>query len=129
MFTSHPLRARRLSFALIAAILSCGYGIAAGQEPLKSGPQVGARLPGGFVALNVTNAELPGSAGKKSDYVEQHGQDPTVLVFAREVTAPLTNLIRELDVKAGRNKSARLRAVVVVVLSDDEGLEQTLQSL
>jgi hypothetical protein len=49
-----------------------------------------------------------------------------VLVFAREMTAPLTNLISKLDVQAAGDKSARLK-IAVVFLSDDDALETNLK--
>jgi hypothetical protein len=85
-------------------------------------------VPGPFNPLNVTNAELPRSAGTKSDYFEQHGANPVVLIFARKVSTPLTTLARKLDREVRRNKKARLRAVVVF-LSDDEGMERKLEAL
>ena|SRR5207249_2367022 len=49
-----------------------------------------------------------------------------VLVFGRDLTDPLTNLMKKLDVEVGKNKAARLRAVVVM-LSEDDKLERTLR--
>jgi hypothetical protein len=116
-------------FLLVVAFLFCGSAVVA-DEGLKSGPQVGHyALPGGpFNPLNVTNAELPRRAGTRSDYTEQHGGNPVVLIFARKLGNPLTTLTRRLDAEVARNRSARLRAVVVV-LSDDEGMEKKLQAL
>jgi hypothetical protein len=85
-------------------------------------------LPGPFNPLNVTNAVAPDYAGKANDYTEQFGGDPVALVFAREVSEPLTTLVKKLDRAVAKNKSARLRAVVVV-LSDDDGMEQKLKAL
>jgi quercetin dioxygenase-like cupin family protein len=99
-----------------------------GKGGLKSGPQQGAALPGPFSPLNVTNAALPGRAGTRSDYTEQHGLDPVVLVFARDLSSPLVTLVKRLDAEVAKNRSARLRAVVVV-LSEDEGLEEELTKL
>src|SRR5262249_52499123 len=59
---------------------------------------------------------------------EQHGRNPVVLIFAREVSGSLTTLTRTLDAEVARNRSAKLRAVVVV-LSDDEGREKKLEAL
>jgi hypothetical protein len=76
----------------------------------------------------VTNAESSDYAGKRSDYTEQHGANPVVLVFAREVSKPLTELAKKLDAEVDRNRAAKLRAVVVV-LSDDDVVEQSLKKL
>jgi hypothetical protein len=122
------MRTRHAFVVLIASTLVCSFGNAAGADALVSGPQPGSRLPGIFqpVPLNVTNAEMPGYAGKRSDYVEQFGAGPVVLVFGRRITDPLTNLVKKLDAEVGKNKAARLRAVVVMLSGDDE-LERTLR--
>jgi hypothetical protein len=89
---------------------------------------VGEGLPGPFNPLNVTNADLPGRAGTRNDYTEQYGADPVVLIFARELSGSLATLVRRLDVETARNRTARLRAILVV-LSEDEGAEQKLKDL
>jgi hypothetical protein len=122
------VRTRHVFVVLTAAALVCSFGIAAGAGALVSGPQAGSKMPDGFqpAPLNVTNAEMPNYAGKRSDYIEQFGADPVVLVFGRGITDPLTNLTKRLDGEVGRHKAARLRAVVVM-LSDDDKLERKLR--
>jgi hypothetical protein len=124
------MRNRHFFVVLIAATLVCSFGIAAGADALVSGPQAGSKLPDVFqpLPLNVTNADLPSYAGTKGDYTEQFGANPVVLVFGRKITEPLTNLVKKLDAEVGKNKATRLKAVVVM-LSDDDGLEQTLSEL
>lgn len=116
------------SVLLLPCLLCWGSAAAAGEGRLKSGPQVGNELRGPFNPVNVTNADLPGKAGTRNDYTEQYGADPIVLIFARELSGPLATLVRRLDSAVARNRAARLRAVVVV-LSEDEGLEEKLQAL
>jgi hypothetical protein len=112
--------------SLFFLVVGLSFG---GSEGLQSGPEVGRSLPGApFNPLNVTNAELPRRAGTKNDYTEQHGGNPVVLIFARKLSLPLTALTRKLDVAVSRNRSARLRAVLVV-LSDDAGMEKKLEDL
>jgi hypothetical protein len=122
------MRTRQAFAALIAATLACSFGIAAGADHLVSGPQAGSKLPGGFSPVNVTNAELPDYAGKRSDYTEQHGAGPVVLVFGRGITDPLTSLAKKLDAVVGKNKAARLRAVLVILREDAE-TERALKEL
>ncbi len=124
------MRTRHAFVVLIAATLVCNFGIATGADALVSGPQAGSKLPGVFqpLPLNVTNAERPTYAGKRNDYIEQFGADPVVLVFGRKITDPLSSLIKKLDAEVGKNKAARLRAVVVM-LSDDDELERKLREL
>jgi hypothetical protein len=115
-------------FSLAVSFWCCGSAVVAG-EGLQSGLQVGRSLPAGpFNPLNITNAEMPRYAGTRNDYTEQHGRNPVVLIFARKVSSPLTTLTRKLEAEVVRNRSAKLRAVVVV-LSDEEGLEKTLEAL
>src|SRR5262249_58574318 len=97
-------------------------------DPLGSGKQAGSKQAGGCFAVNVTNAELPDYAGKRSDYTEQHGAGPVVLVFGRGITDPLTSLAKKLDAVVGKNKAARLRAVLVILREDAE-TERALKEL
>jgi hypothetical protein len=122
------VRTRTAFAVLIAATLVCSFGIASGADALVSGPKVGSKLPGGFNPVNITNAELPDYAGKRSDYTEQHGAGPVVLVFGRGITDPLTSLAKKLDAVVGKNKAARLRAVLVILRKDAE-TERALKEL
>jgi hypothetical protein len=107
-------------------MLICGFAVAATKQGLKSGPQVGDKLPGPFNSLAVFSAQDPSLAGKRTDFIEQYGQNPAVLIFAREMTKPLTSLVKKLDAEATKHKSAKLR-VIVVMLSDDAAQETNLQ--
>src|SRR5262249_18019212 len=91
-------------------------------------PPVGKGLPRPFNPVNVTNADQPDRAGTRNDYTEQFGADPAVLIFARELSGPLAALAKKLDAEVGKNRPARLRAVVVV-LAEDETLEEKLETL
>ena len=64
--------------------------------------------------------------GTKMDFTEMFGPNPVVLIFAREMTKPLTRLVKKLDAEVAKRKSARLRAVVVI-LSDEDALENKLK--
>ena len=115
----------RLCLVLVFAVLVCTYAIAAEKDDLKSGPQAGENLTGPFLSL-VAHSGEPDLVGKKNDFFEQYGQSPVVLVFAREMTNPLTRLVKKLDAEVAKRKSARLRAIVVI-LSDDDALETSLK--
>src|SRR5262245_39740691 len=50
------------------------------------------------------------------------------MVFAREVTGPLTSLVKKIDQATAEHKDAKMGSFVVF-LSDDEGLEKKLKDL
>ncbi len=50
------------------------------------------------------------------------------MIFAREVSGPLTSLVKRIDAETAKNNDANLRSFVTF-LSDDEGLEKKLKSL
>ena len=116
---------RRLFFVLVPAVLLCGYAVTAEKVDLKSGPQAGDNLPGPFLSLVAYSGE-PSIVGQKIDFFEMNGQGPVVLVFAGEMTKPLTKLVNKLDTEAAKHKSAKL-TVVVVILSDDDALQNNLK--
>src|SRR5438270_14041793 len=97
---------RILAAALLALALVVGGGIA-GDTP-KSGPQVGERIPGAFHPLNITGK----AAGEKHCLVCEHGTSPVAMVFARDVSAPLTKLIKQLDAATAKNSSKNMGSFV-----------------
>lgn len=50
------------------------------------------------------------------------------MIFAREVSGPLTSLVKKIDEATGKNKSARMGSFVIFC-SDAEGLEKQLKEL
>src|SRR5690242_18270960 len=50
------------------------------------------------------------------------------MIFAREVSGPLTSLVKKLDAATAKNKDARMGSFVVF-LSDDENMEKKLKDL
>ena len=50
------------------------------------------------------------------------------MIFAREITGPLTSLVKKIDEATAKNSDASMGSFVVF-LSDDEGLEKKLKSL
>jgi hypothetical protein len=50
------------------------------------------------------------------------------MIFAREVSGPLTSLVKKIDEATGKNSSCRMGSFVVFC-SDDEGLEKKLKEL
>jgi hypothetical protein len=57
-----------------------------------------------------------------------NGDNPVAMIFAREVSDPLTSLVKKMDAAAVSNKSCRMGSFVVFC-SDDEGLKDQLKAL
>jgi len=93
-------------------------------EPLKSGPQAGEELAGPFHPLNINGP----TAGEKACLYCRNGDKPVAMVFAREVSEPLTKLIKQLDEATAKNKDAKMGSFVVF-LSDSEELGDKLKEL
>jgi quercetin dioxygenase-like cupin family protein len=119
------MTARSLLLVAVLALVFCGQAVLAQQDGLKSGPQVGESLPGPFHSLVAFSAK-PGLMGKKTDFIEMYGQAPVVLVFARELTNPLTRLVNKLEAEAAKDESGKVR-IVLVLLSDDDSVETNLK--
>jgi len=102
------------SLTVTVALLALPIGAFA--EGLKSGPQVGEKLPGAFHPLNLTGPE----AGKKNCLVCQNGQNPVAMIFAREIDPTLTALIKALDKATVDNKKCEMGSFVVFCTPDEE---------
>src|SRR5881227_3574066 len=80
---------RPMKKALTAASLVIGlFAIASALagENLKSGPQVGEKVPGPFEPLNLTGDK----AGEKACLFCKNGSHPVAMIFARDISEPLT---------------------------------------
>ena len=106
--------------APVAVVLVLGVAPAA--EP-KSGPQVGAEVHG-FHPLNCTGDH----AGEKYCLICKNGQNPVAIIFGRQITPELTQLIKRIDEATGKNQK-RSMGSLVVLLSDSETLEKELKEL
>lgn len=51
------------------------------------------------------------------------------MIFAREVSGPLTSLVKKIDAETTKNKKSSKMGSFVVFLSDDEKLEDQLKNL
>jgi hypothetical protein len=76
---------------------------------LKSGPQVGASLPGPFEPLNLNGPD----AGDESCLYCKYGNSPVVMVFASKPSAALFKLVGELE-KAASAAKGEVGACLVV---------------
>ena len=103
------------------------FGVAsvspAADEPPKSGPQPGDSLPGVFEPINVNGAY----AGQRHCLVCENGLNPVVMIFARDVSDPLLQLIGKLDAATAKNRACEMGSFVVF-LNDKEGLDKQLET-
>jgi hypothetical protein len=113
---------RFVATSALALVVLTGTLLAA--EPLKSGPQVGEKVPGPFEPLNINGD----NAGKKFCQYCINGQNPVAMVFARDVSEPVTKLIKEIDAATAKNSDEKMGSFFVF-LSDDESMEKKLQSI
>jgi len=113
-----------VSLAASALALCVLTGTLVAADKVKSGPQVGEKVPGPFEPLNINGD----NAGKKFCQFCINGQHPVAMVFARETTDPVKKLIKELDGATVKNGDAKMGSFFVF-LSDDEGLEKSLKTI
>lgn len=116
------------------AVVLCG-SLVAGQS-IQSGPKAGTNIPDAMLTV-VVHAERPDSAGKRQSFVEEYGANPYVLIFARTAGEPLTGLITKVNAEMARHRDAKGEKAngagavrgVVILLSEQEGLEKQLRKL
>ena len=111
----------RLAAGIAASVLVASTAFAAS---LVSGPQVDSKVPGAFEPYNVTGE----AAGQKNCLVCQNGENPVVMIFARQVTPELTRLLKRVDQVTGKHKDAEMGSFVVFV-GGDKGLETQLKDM
>jgi hypothetical protein len=109
----------------LAVIGACLVGvIGAGGEDFKSSLQPGTALSS-FHCRDVTGP----NKGRSLCYVCDAGPNPVAMLFARDITPPLVNLIKEFDSAVTKNKAADLRSFAVFLCDDTEEMEPTLVKL
>jgi hypothetical protein len=109
--------------AAVAVVLFTCSAFAA--EPVKSGPQVGDKVPGPFHPLNV-NGDM---AGQKNCLFCANGQNPVAMVFARSADdKAVVELIKKIDATTVKNSGANMGSFFVF-LSDDKNLEGKLKTI
>jgi hypothetical protein len=111
---------------IAGGLLACGLlvGTALAADSIKSGPQAGEKLAGPFHPLNI-NGPTP---NEKQCLYCRNGENPVAMIFAREVSEPLVNLIKKIDACNAKNTGCNMGSFVVF-LSDDEGLQSRLKEL
>jgi len=111
---------------LAAGLLGLSFvgGLALAKENLLSGPQVGQPVPGPFEPLNVTGPD----AGKNRCLYCKNGNNPVAMIFARDVSEPVTKLIKKIDSLTAQHEDAKMGSFVVF-LSDSDNVSKTLKDL
>lgn len=90
---------------VLAAAVVAVLGSAVVAAELKSGPQVGAKIPGAFHPYNVNGED----AGKTACLYCKAGDSPVVMVFARTGDDTMTHkLLKALDAETVKNAKAEM---------------------
>jgi len=116
----HPI----VAAALLGVVALAGVAVSQEKSKLVSGPQVGKEVPGPFHPLNVNGPK----AGKKNCLYCEYGNAPVVMVFARESSPAVTNLIKKIDQCTVKHEKEELNSCVIF-LNDAEALPKQLKSL
>jgi hypothetical protein len=58
-----------------------------------------------------------------------NGGNPVAMIFAREISDPLTSLVKAIDTATADNKDCRMGSFVVFMSADEEALEKRLKDL
>jgi hypothetical protein len=97
--------------ALVGAILlSLGLaGTLSAAEPIRSGLQPGEKITAIFEPLNVNGAH----AGEPYCLICENGLSPVVMIFARERSKPLEQLLSRLEAAVAKHQPQSLGAFVV----------------
>lgn len=110
-----------LTVAVVALALVVGVRA---QQPLKSGPQAGEKVPGPFHPLNITGDY----AGEKHCLYCEMGPNPVAMVFAREVTPAVAKLAKQID-EANLKNTKKGMGSFVVFLSNSEELPKQAKDM
>jgi hypothetical protein len=99
----------KTTFALASFLLVAACAFAA--EPVKSGPQVGAKVPGPFEPFNLTGP----NADEECCLYCKFGNGPVVMIFARESSDPLTALLKKIDALTEKHKKQELGTCAIFI--------------
>ena len=110
----------RIVAAAVALVVAWG-GLAAA-EKVKSGPQVGDKVPGPFEPLNITGP----TAGEKACLYCRFGSSPVAMIFAREATPEVKALLQKIDSCCTKNDEMNS---CVIFCSDESGMDKKLKSM
>ncbi len=107
--------------AFLVALLSSGIALAGS---VKSGPQVGEKVPGPFKPLCVTGPD----AGQAVCQYCKNGTRPVAVIFAKQITPVVAQLLKRIDIATASNKDAGLGSYAVIC-TDAAGVNRQLAAL
>lgn len=96
--------------AALGSMLIC-VTLSVAAEPVKSGPQVGDKMPGPFEPFNVTGP----NADEECCLFCRFGNDPVIMIFAREMSEPLTALLKKVDELNAKHQKQSLGTCAIFV--------------
>ncbi len=112
-----------MTYRVVLSLTALLFAKGAAAENLVSGPQAGEKVSGRFT-LRILNGE---HAGMTRCPVELPGYDLTVLLFVRDASDPLIELVRKIDAQLEGVPRGKLeRGVFVVITSADPEVERRL---
>jgi hypothetical protein len=116
----------RISIATLLCLVIglMGAGQLTGAERLVSGLQPGEKITTIFEPLNVTGP----FANERHCLVCENGVNPVAMLFAREISDPLVELLVKLDGATAENKSHEMGSFLVL-LNDQEDQIQRLRDI
>lgn len=106
------MKSLRLIVPVACLVLSAGFAFG-GQDPVRSGPQVGVR-PGPYSAVVVTGMQR----GTSHCYICETADKPAVIVFARSWSDDLGKLMSGVDKLVVKNKDANLCSWITFLHED-----------
>lgn len=115
---------RSSSVAIVAVLALAGFVVAGDNSGVKSGIQVGSKVPA-FYVKDVTGP----SQGKTLCYRCKYGKNPCVAVFARSMNDTTSKLIAEVDQIVAAKKDENLKGFVVFIADETDALEPKVTKL
>ncbi len=111
--------------SMAGLMLIAGISTAADSaECLKKGDDIGP-----FYVTKVAGPEDGVEKGKTLCYRCKYGARPMVMVFARETTGKVAELVKQLDGAVAKNEDAQLRSFLTVFGADAEALQKQAEKV
>lgn len=106
----------------LLAFVSLACTAVAAEDRVQSGLQTGEAITSIFEPLNINGP----FAGEPHCLVCENGGNPVAMIFAREISAPLLQLLAKLDAATARHRQQEMGSFAVF-LNDAEALPERLK--